>query len=372
MAIFKKSATRKVTATNESRDFGVSGAPINTQHPFYFGFLATAGALISLTLLRALASASQVFILIIISLFLALGMNPAVEALRKRGLSRSASVATLIVVFLIFLGAFIAVVVPPLFHQASSFADAAPQLINDLKNNSVIRDLNNQFGIIDNLNSKVKELISNGQFTASAFGGVIGVGRTVISGAFTGLTILILTLYFVTSLPQIIEKSYRLVPASRRERVSKISDAIIAQVGAFVGTQITVALLAGIFIWLMGLVVGVPFSAGLGMVVFICGLVPLIGHFLGMAIVTLVALTNSVTTAVIALVAYVLYVQVENYVITPRLMRRSLSIPGLVTILAALLGTSLLGLVGGLLAVPMAAAVLLILREVVYPNAEKR
>lgn len=372
MAIFRKASPHKRATPNKEVDFGVSGAPINTQHPFYFGFLATAGALISLTLLRALASASQVFILIVISLFLALGMNPAVESLRKRGLSRNASVATLIVVFLIFLGAFIAVVVPPLFHQASSFADAAPQLINDLKNNSVIRDLNNQFGIIDNLNSKVKELISNGQFTASAFGGVIGVGRTVISGAFTGLTILILTLYFVTSLPQIIEKSYRLVPASRRERVSKISDAIIAQVGAFVGTQITVALLAGIFIWLMGLVVGVPFSAGLGMVVFICGLVPLIGHFLGMAIVTLVALTNSVTTAVIAFVAYVLYVQVENYVITPRLMRRSLSIPGLVTILAALLGTSLLGLVGGLLAVPMAAAALLILREVVYPNAEKR
>ena len=363
---------RKKSVQPSQVDFGVTGAPINTAHPFYFGFLATAGALISLTLLRALASASQVFILIVISLFLALGMNPAVEALRKRGLSRNSAVATLIIFFLLFLGAFIAVVVPPLVHQATSFADAAPQLINDLKNNSVIRDLNNQFGIIDNLDSKVKELISNGQFTASAFGGVIGVGRTVISGAFTGITILILTLYFVTSLPQIIEKSYRLVPASRRERVSKISDAIIVQVGAFVGTQITVALLAGIFIWLMGLIVGLPFSAGLGMVVFVCGLIPLVGHFLGMAIVTLVALTNSVTTAVIALLSYVIYVQIENYVITPRLMRRSLSIPGIVTILAALLGTSLLGLVGGLLAVPMAAAGLLILREVVYPNAEKR
>ena len=90
-----------------------------------------------------------------------------------------------------------------------------------------------------------------------------------------------------------------------------------------------------------------------------------------MAIVTVVSLTDSLTTAVIALSAYIVYVQVENYVITPRIMRKSLAIPGLVTIIAALLGASLLGLIGGLLAVPIAAAILLILDEVVFPRAEQ-
>ena len=90
-----------------------------------------------------------------------------------------------------------------------------------------------------------------------------------------------------------------------------------------------------------------------------------------MAIVTVVSLTDSLTTAVIALTAYIVYVQIENYVITPRIMRKSLAIPGLVTIIAALLGASLLGLIGGLLAVPIAAAVLLILDEVVFPRAEQ-
>jgi predicted PurR-regulated permease PerM len=84
-----------------------------------------------------------------------------------------------------------------------------------------------------------------------------------------------------------------------------------------------------------------------------------------------VSLTDSLTTAAIALGAYILYVQIENYVITPRIMRKSLAIPGLVTIIAALLGASLLGLVGGLLAVPIAAAVLLILDEVVFPRADQ-
>lgn len=96
-----------------------------------------------------------------------------------------------------------------------------------------------------------------------------------------------------------------------------------------------------------------------------------VGHFIGMAIVTVVSLTDSLTTALIGLGAYIVYVQIENYVITPKIMRKSLAIPGLVTIIAALLGASLLGLIGGLLAVPIAAAVLLILDEVVFPRADQ-
>jgi predicted PurR-regulated permease PerM len=106
------------------------------------------------------------------------------------------------------------------------------------------------------------------------------------------------------------------------------------------------------------------------MLVLICGFIPLIGHFIGMTFVTLISLTDSPQTAIIALTLYIIYVQIENYVITPKIMRRSLSLPGLVTIIAALLGTSLLGLIGGLLAVPIAAAVLLILDEVVFPRAD--
>jgi predicted PurR-regulated permease PerM len=120
----------------------------------------------------------------------------------------------------------------------------------------------------------------------------------------------------------------------------------------------------------MGLVIGMPYTGPLSMLVLICGFIPLIGHFIGMTFVTLVSLTDSPQTAFIALALYIIYVQIENFVITPRIMRRSLSLPGLVTIIAALLGTSLLGLVGGLLAVPIAAAVLLILDEVVFPRAD--
>jgi predicted PurR-regulated permease PerM len=272
---------------------------------------------------------------------------------------------------LLFVAAFIAIAVPPLLDQGNQLLDNAPALIKDLNNNAFINDLNNKYGVIDSLQSKIDSLIKDGQFAITAFGGVIGVGKAVVSGLVSTITILVLTLYFLASLPQVINIALRFVPATRRDRVSKLTNAIVGRIGSFVGGQAIIAALAAVFILIMGLIIGMPYPGPLAMVVLICGFIPLVGHFIGMSIVTVVSLTDSLTTAAIALGAYILYVQIENYVITPRIMRKSLAIPGLVTIIAALLGASLLGLVGGLLAVPIAAAVLLILDEVVFPRADQ-
>ena len=354
-----------------NEDFGTAGKPVNTSHPFYFGFMVTIGALLALTMLQALASASAVFILIIISIFLAAGLNPAVMFFQNRGLKRGASVGAVMASVLLFVAAFIAIAVPPLIDQGNQLLDNAPALIKDLNNNAFINDLNNKYGVIDSLQTKIDSLIKDGQFAITAFGGVIGVGKAVVSGLVSTITILVLTLYFLASLPQVINIGLRFVPATRRDRVSKLTNAIVGRIGSFVGGQAIIAAIAATFILIMGLIVGMPYPGPLAMVVLICGFIPLVGHFIGMSIVTVVSLTDSLTTAAIALGAYILYVQIENYVITPRIMRKSLAIPGLVTIIAALLGASLLGLVGGLLAVPIAAAVLLILDEVVFPRADQ-
>ena len=369
-----KRVLRKVTPNSPKEkvveDFGKKGAPLNTQDPFYFGFLAASGALVAITFLRALQSASQVFVLIIISLFLAMGLNPAVDYLQSRKLKRGASVGVVVVVALLIIILFALVVIPPVFSQANDLIDSAPQLIDSLKNNRTIAELNNQYGVIDTLQAKFESWVTDGKILTGAFGGVVGVGRTVLSGAFSTLTVLVLTLYFLSSLPSVTKIFYRLAPASRRERVSKIGDAIISRVGAFVGSQVLIAALAAIFVFFLSLGLNLPYAAALAMVILFVALIPLIGHFIGASIVILVALTESPTKALLALILYTLYVQIENYIITPRIMKRSLSIPGLVTILAALLGTSLLGLVGGLLAVPIAAAVLLIMDEVVFPKTD--
>ncbi|MEY3722829.1 MAG: hypothetical protein RLZZ35_699, partial [Actinomycetota bacterium] len=335
-----KRVLRKVTPNSPKEkaveDFGKKGAPLNTQHPFYFGFLAASGALVAITFLRALQSASQVFVLIIISLFLAMGLNPAVDYLQSRKLKRGASVGVVVVVALLVIILFALVVIPPVFSQANDLIDSAPQLIDSLKNNRTIAELNNQYGVIDTLQAKFESWVTDGKILTGAFGGVVGVGRTVLSGAFSTLTVLVLTLYFLSSLPSVTKIFYRLAPASRRERVSKIGDAIISRVGAFVGSQVLIAALAAIFVFFLSLGLNLPYAAALGMVILFVALIPLVGHFIGASIVILVALTESPTKALLALILYTLYVQIENYIITPRIMKRSLSIPGLVTILAAL------------------------------------
>jgi predicted PurR-regulated permease PerM len=333
--------------------------------------MVTAGALVALTVLQALASASAVFILIIVSLFLAAGLNPAVLYFQNRGLNRAGSVGAVMGLVLLFVAIFIAVAAPPLVDQGNQLISNAPQLVKDLNNNAFINDLNNRYGVVDSLENRIDSIIKDGEFAITAFGGVIGVGKAVVSGLVSALTILILTLYFLASLPQVVQIGLKFVPASRRDRIARLINAIITRVGSFVGGQAIIAALAAIFILTLGLIIGMPYSAPLAMVVLVCGFIPLIGHFIGMAIVTLVSLTKSPSTAIIALAGYIIYVQIENYLITPKIMRKSLAIPGLVTIIAALLGTSLLGLVGGLLAVPIAAAVLLILDEVVFPKTEQ-
>ena len=368
--VFKKTSDKSPVKSEKVEDFGSKGEPLNIQHPFYFGFLATTGALVAYALLQALQSASQVFILIIISLFLAMGLNPAVDALERRSIKRGFAVST--VVALVILAVILAalVVIPPVFTQVNDLVDGAPQLIDSLRNNKTFLRLDQEYGFISTLESKFQTWFTDGRLLTGAFGGVLGVGRTVLSGAFSALTVLILTLYFLFSLPSVTKVFYRLAPATRRERVSKIGDAIIARVGSFVGSQILIAFFAAIFVFLLGLALDLPYAAALGMLILFVALIPLVGHFIGGSIVTLVALTQSPAKGVLAILLYTLYVQIENYLITPRIMKRNLSIPGLVTIVAALLGTSLLGLVGGLLAVPIAAAILLIMDEVVFPKTD--
>jgi predicted PurR-regulated permease PerM len=367
--VLKKVGTRP-SKVQEVQDFGTKGAPLNTQHPFYFGFLAASGALVAITLLRALQSASQVFVLIIISLFLAMGLNPTVDALQSRNLKRSSAVAVVVVVALAIIALFGLIVIPPVATQANELIESAPQLLDSLRSNATLNQLNIDYGFIDSLEKKFEEWISDGKILTGAFGGVLGVGRTVLSGAFSTLTVLVLTLYFLTSLPAVTKIFYRLAPASRRARVSSIGDAIISRVGSFVGSQVLIASLAALFVFALALGLALPYAAALSMVILFVALIPLIGHFLGASIVILVALTQSPSKALLALILYTAYVQIENFIITPRIMKRSLAIPGLVTIVAALLGTSLLGLVGGILAVPIAAAILLIMDEVVFPKTD--
>ena len=290
-------------------DYGAPGAPIDQSRPFYFGFLATTGALIAFVLLRALAQTSQILVFILISLFLASGLNPGVEFFRRRGMSRGVSVATIFASVVIFFIIFILVIAPPIVRQTTQLIESAPQLIDQLTNSKTISNLNDHYGIVDTIQREISKITADGKILVTTFGGVLGVGKTILSGVFAGLTILILTLYFLVSLPNVIEFGLKMVPATRRPRIAALTTGITNQIGAFVGSQLTVSLLASIVITIAAAIIGLPSPIALGLIVFIVALIPMVGHYIGAAITTIVGLTQSLPQGLIMLAFYILYQQ---------------------------------------------------------------
>ncbi|HVE74439.1 MAG TPA: AI-2E family transporter, partial [Mycobacteriales bacterium] len=204
----------------------------------------------------------------------------------------------------------------------------------------------------------------------TALGGVVGVGKVVFSAFFSTLTVLILTLYFLSSLPTIKAAAYRMIPRSRRARVGLLTDEILGRVGGYVGGALTIAATAGVTTFVLLAILGVDYPVALAMIVAVTSLVPLVGATIGAAIVVLVAFFTSVTAGVICAIFYLIYQQVENYVLYPKIMQRSVDVSPAATVVAVLIGGSLLGVLGALLAIPLAAAVQLVLQEVVAPRQE--
>ena len=187
----------------------------------------------------------------------------------------------------------------------------------------------------------------------------------MLSAVTNSLIVIVLMIYFLASLPSIKHAAYSLAPASRRPRVSELGDRIIRSTGAYVAGAFVVAICAGISTLIFSFVVGLgEYAFALAFVVGLFSLIPVVGAFVSGALMTLLALTISPTVALVALIYYIAYQQFESYVIYPRIMKKSVDLPGSVTVVAALVGGSLMGIIGALLAVPVAAALLLLHREV--------
>jgi predicted PurR-regulated permease PerM len=201
-------------------------------------------------------------------------------------------------------------------------------------------------------------------------GGVLGLGKVVFSAIFSAITVLTLTLYFMSSLPSMKAAAYRAVPRSRRARVGLLADDILERVGGYVAGALTIAAIAGVSSAILLVATGVDYPVALALVVMVTDLVPVIGATLGAVIVSAVAFTHDVKTGVIVAVFYLVYQQVENYVLYPRIMKRSVDVSPAVTIVAVLFGGALMGIVGALLAIPTAAAVQLVLTEVFVPRQD--
>jgi predicted PurR-regulated permease PerM len=349
-------------------DYGTAGRPLNRQSPFYIGFVGAFGVLIAYGLFRALGQLTQVITWLVIAFFLTLALNPLVEALNRRGARRSLSVA---IVFLGLIAVFTAlgfVVVPPVAQQGGLLADNAPKYLDDLLNNRFVQGLDSQYHVVARFKDEFQTRITDGNFMSGLFGGVLGAGKALASGFFGFLTVLVLTLYFLSSLPKVKHAAYGMVPASRRPRFISLSEEIMRRVGSYAIGQVAVASINAVCSWIMMSIIGIRYAAVLAVAVGFLGLIPMVGASLGAAVVAMVALFDDPKKAAIALVYYVIYQQVENYVVAPRIMQRTISVPGAITVIAALAGGTLLGILGALVAIPVAAGLLLIYEEVLLPR----
>jgi len=349
----------------ERRRFGKPSRPVSG-NPFVFGFTAALGVLSAWMLVEALIVTWSALLLIVVSLFLAVGLNPTVRWLEKRGLSRGLAIAAVFTGVIGFFVLFGVAVVPALTEQTTQFVKQLPAYIQELQGNPQVRELDQRFGLLD----QAQGYLLKGDLGAQVFTGLVGAAGIVVSALFSALTVLILTLYFLASLRSITRLGYQLVPRSRRERVQLLGDEVLKRIGGYVAGNMIISVIAGVTTFVFLSIAGVPYALPLAIIVAITDLIPMVGAFIGAGIASLIGFFVSVPVGIACLVFFVIYQQIENYLIAPKVMKSSVDVPAAATIVAALIGGALLGIVGALLAIPVAAAIQLIVKEVVLPRQE--
>jgi predicted PurR-regulated permease PerM len=350
----------------ETGGLGEPGKPINKRSPFMVGLTAALGVAVAYGLIELIVKARSVLIIVGVAMFIAAGLDPIVGWLVRHRFPRWAAVVTVIVAALAVLAAFLAAAIPPLTSEATALAHQVPHYLADLKDrSSELGKLNAKYDIQSKL---TKTLTSGG---TSLIGGVLGAGELVVSTVSEVLAIVVLSIYFLAGLPGIKVFIYRLIPHSRRPRAILLGDEILAKVGGYVLGNFVTSVIAGLgtFFWLLAF--GVPYPLLLAMFVAILDLIPVIGSSIGGLVVSLVALTVSLPVAIATLAFYIVYRLAEDYLIVPRVMNRTVQVPALVSLVAVLVGGVLLGIVGALIAIPVAAAIRLLVQEIAFKRLDK-
>jgi predicted PurR-regulated permease PerM len=336
--------------------------------PFRIGFAAAVGVGLAYLIFRSLVDARDSIVLISLALFLAIGLDPAVRLVERTGVRRGLAVgAVFILITLVFVG-FGFAVVPPLVDQTTQFVHNWPSYVNDLEHNHRVASLNRRFHILD----RIQQYLQSGDLEKSLAGNVVSAGTAAATTIFEGFTVLILTLYFMAYLDEIRSFARRLAPRSRRERFTEISDRISAQLGDYVAGNLVLALIAGTVTLLWMWIVNAPFPFALAFVVALLDVIPLAGAPIAAIIATGVVLSSSTTAGIATGVFFVVYQLVENYVVTPRLLHNVPKVNPAATIIGALAGYTLLGVIGFIVAIPLVAVIDLWLHDIVIPRQTRR
>jgi predicted PurR-regulated permease PerM len=281
-------------------------------------------------------------------------------------LSRGQAVAVIFAATVLFIAAFIAAVIPPLVRQVGSFATNLPEYVQDLSERYPAVD---EWVQENDIATKLRDATQNApSIIGGSLGQVLGVAGSVASSFFNFLTVIVLTIYF---LGRIRSGTLKLVPKSKRKRTQELVDPILEKIGAYIAGNITISIIAGVVSFVFLVIVQVPYPVALALWVAIADLMPLVGATLGAVPAVIVAFFASPAQGIATLAFFAAYQQLENYVIAPRVMNKAVDVSAAAVLLAALIGASLLGFVGALMAIPAAAAIKIIVNEIMLPRAEQ-
>lgn len=345
---------------------GRLGRPMDRRSPFFIGMAGAAGVAITIALLELVIRARSVLELIGLALFIAAGLDPVVSWLTRRRVPRWAAVVIVLLALAGAIGGFIAAAIPPLAAQTSNLISALPHYAQALQNhNSELGRLNARYHLQQHLSHL---LATRG---SALVGGVLGAGELVLGTLTSTLVVIVLVVYFLAGMLRIKQFFYRLAPGSRRARVILLGDEIFTKVGGFVLGNVATSVITGLGTYLWMLAFGIPYPILLALFVALLDLIPVIGSTIGGAVVSLVALTVSLPVAIATLAFYIGYRLVEDYLLTPRIIGSTVKVPAVVSVVAVLVGGALLGIVGALVAIPVAAALRLLLEEIMFRRLDR-
>jgi len=349
--------------------FGQPGRRFDRDSPFVIGLTGTFGVAVAYGLIQGVVRAGEVLSLIAVALVVGIGLDPAVRFLTRHRLSRPWAVVVITLVFLGVVGGFIAAAVPPIAHEVSTLSNQIPHYRHELTSG---KGAAGRIAAKLHLTSyfKQKKGASSG-ISLNVLGGALGAGKAALSVVGALLIIVILTVYFLAALPKIEATALRLVPSSRRERARVLGNEVFIRVGGFVLGNLLTSFVAGLgtFIWMAAF--GLPYPILLGLLVAFADLIPAVGSTIGGVVVSLIALSHSLPVALATVAFYVIYRFLEDYLLSPRIMARTVRISPGITIISTLIGGALLGIVGALVAIPIAAIIQLLLEEMAFPRMDK-
>lgn len=321
----------------------------------------------------AIKTSANMLTLIGTAIFLALALNAPVHWLAshlpsgkkgkdRRGLATSVS----IIVIVLALAGFLTAIIPPITKQTTSFIKSTPSYVAQLKDESTpLGSFVARYKLEDQINKISTQLTDRiGNIGGSALTTVSKVGSSV----FATLTILVLTIMMLFEGPKWVELGYQVLPAQKRAHAKKLAEQMIAVIQGYVNGQVTLAFIASLLIVPVLLIMHVSYPFALMVVVFVCGLIPMVGHTIGAIICTTVALFTSLPAALVVLGYYILYQQIENYTLQPKIQANSTNMSPLLVFIAVLLGASFGGLLGALVAIPVMGC----LRIVVLDYLQRR